>query len=319
MIKYCSGCGIKLQTINKNEEGYIPENKYIESLYCQRCFRMTHYGDLSKDNTLYNELDLINKINEKNNFTLFLVDFLCISNEVINLFRKINTPKCLIVNKCEILPKFLKREKLKEYLKDNYNIDEVIIKGNKNREASIILNYLNKNNVRYANLVGLSNSGKSTLINDLLDLKMSNTPRLTVNKKENTTLDFITIKVDDSLTLIDTPGFIKPTINIKKGKKIRSFIFQMKENETLNLTEDLYINFSNDCNINFFTDYNNERVIKKNYKSLDYIYELDIDPSTDLVILGLGFISFKSGTRIKTNISKEYLSLRKSIFGGQDE
>ena len=51
MNKICYGCGAKLQFTNKDEKGYIPENKYEDSSYCMRCFRMIHYGEAPQAET----------------------------------------------------------------------------------------------------------------------------------------------------------------------------------------------------------------------------------------------------------------------------
>ena len=323
MIKKCLGCGITLQTTNKKEKGYIPLEKYDNASYCQRCFRLTHYGEEIKMSTPYSSKEIINKINKTPHLTLFLTDFLNLTEEVFKLYHEIKTPKILIVNKCEILPKFLKKEKLINYLRDTFKVnDKIIIKGDKgSREAERVCNFIEKNQTSKIYLVGLSNSGKSTLINDLAHLLNSKIPKLTTSKNFNTTLDFLEINLTPTMTLIDTPGFfMENTLNIKKGKKIKSFVFQMKENETLNLTEEVYLKTKNTCNITYFTDISNERVIKKNYKQgQTYSTELKIKKNEDLIINGLGFLTFKQDTVIFTNIDKSFLNVRISIFGGNNE
>ncbi|MFW6173929.1 MAG: ribosome biogenesis GTPase YqeH, partial [Elusimicrobiota bacterium] len=48
----CEGCGITIQTVEPDKEGYIPESVLIkrteskEPVYCQRCFKLKHYGVL---------------------------------------------------------------------------------------------------------------------------------------------------------------------------------------------------------------------------------------------------------------------------------
>ena len=44
MNKQCLGCGVILQTTNKDKIGYIPKNKLEDSNYCERCFQITHYN-----------------------------------------------------------------------------------------------------------------------------------------------------------------------------------------------------------------------------------------------------------------------------------
>ena len=45
-MKKCIGCGVELQMEDIKKPGYI---KDINQDYCQRCFRMTHYNDLTID------------------------------------------------------------------------------------------------------------------------------------------------------------------------------------------------------------------------------------------------------------------------------
>lgn len=316
MIKKCAGCGVILQSDDKNKVGFVPEKKYIDANYCMRCFQMTHYGNNSNFITPYNNNELIDKINEYNKFTIFLIDFLQITNEVINLFKHINNDKVLVINKCEVLPKFLNRDRLINSIKSDFNIDSILLKGsNGSKEYEKIYDYLIKNNIKECLFAGVSNVGKSTLINDLMRLTKSDNLKLTVNKKENTTLDFVKLDMKD-FVIIDTPGFIlNNTLDIEKSKKIKSFIFQMKKDETLNIWDNFYINFDRDTNINYFTNYLYEKKIKKNYsKKLNYVTEIKIPKNYDLVIRGLGFITFKSDTIIKTNIDEKYLIVKKSIF-----
>lgn len=318
MIKKCAGCGVVLQYQEKEVLGYIPEDKYENSLYCQRCFKMTHYGINSIDDNPYANDEIIKRINNNPKFTIFLIDFLNINDEVIKLFLQVKCEKALIINKCEMLPKFLNKNQISEFLKKNYSIQEdIILKGsNGSREYEEIYDYINKKNLKELYLVGLSNVGKSTLINDLIKLTKSDIPKVTVNKKKNTTLDFNTIKLS-SFTIIDTPGFIiNNYLQEPSSKKIKSYIFQMKENETLNLTKDFFISFSSNTNLNYFTHYLNEKTIKKNYKTnLHHLTEMEIEKNSDLIILGLGFIRFKTKTKIKTNIDKKHLKIRPSLFG----
>ena len=240
MTKICVGCGVTLQYNDKEKLGYIPENKYDTSSYCQRCFKMTHYGVNSLDENPYSNKELIKKINQNPKFTLFLIDFLNINEDIIKIFKEIKGEKALIINKCEMLPTFLNKNIIAKFLKGNYQISEdIILKGeNGSREYGVIYDYIKNKNLKEVYLLGLSNVGKSTLINDLIHLTNSDNNLLTVNKTKNTTLDFINIELP-SFTLIDTPGFIiNEYLQVPISKKIKSYIFQMKQGETLNITNE---------------------------------------------------------------------------------
>ena len=47
IIRYCKGCGSRLQDTESNKAGFIPEIK-DDSKYCKRCFRLNHYNELPK-------------------------------------------------------------------------------------------------------------------------------------------------------------------------------------------------------------------------------------------------------------------------------
>ena len=46
-IKKCLGCGSILQTDDVDKEGFVKSNVYAKSDYCERCFKIMHYGEYS--------------------------------------------------------------------------------------------------------------------------------------------------------------------------------------------------------------------------------------------------------------------------------
>ena len=71
------------------------------------------------------------------------------------------------------------------------------------------------------------------------------------------------------------------------------------------------------CNCRF---YSNTAYVKKYYKDIEFNDEVKLDDNSDLVLLGVGFISFKKGSTIGlNNIAVEDIEIRDSIFGGYDE
>ena len=102
MSKTCIGCGIILQNNDKNELGYTPN---LEKDYCMRCFKLKHYGENINKKVTFDNKELIKNINDFHCFTLFLTDFINISEEVLNVYKKIKTNKCLVITKKGLLPK----------------------------------------------------------------------------------------------------------------------------------------------------------------------------------------------------------------------
>ena len=193
MNKICFGCGIKLQSTDKEKLGYVPEKKLESSKYCMRCFRMMHYGEVRLEETPKDKKEIINKINKDNKFVIFLVDFLNINDNTMDLYKSIKRDKILVINKCELLPKHVKRENIKKFIIEYYHVNgEIRIKGGNNSHgATSILNYLEKNNIKETYIVGMTNAGKSTLINDLI--KATNTDISKINVRDYYKKDIIAI------------------------------------------------------------------------------------------------------------------------------
>lgn len=333
MNKICFGCGVKLQSHSKDNPGYVPESKLEDSAYCMRCFRMIHYGESNVTNTPKEAKEIVNKINKDNRFVIFLVDFLNINDEVIKIFKSIKKEKMLVVNKCELMPKHIKRERVREYLKTHYDIKDTIkLKGGTNTHGvKSILAYLEDEGITEAYIVGMSNSGKSTLINDLINLENSSVVKTTVNNKANTTVDFIRVKINDNLTLIDSPGVIlSHSLNHdSSGKNIVAYSMNMKECETVSLLDNAYfLKFDSKTPIVFYTNQVSKKAIKKYFKAApNLVNAIDIDEDyVDIVIYGIGFVTVKKKCTVTTNIDASFIEVRPSIFksvvceiGGQDE
>ena len=325
MNKICFGCGAKLQTTDKNYKGYIPENKIDDAKYCMRCFRMMHYGDESTSLTPKEAKEIVNKINKDDKYVLFLVDLLNINDEVIKIFHSIKQSKTLIVNKCELLPKNVNPERIRDYLKSHYKVKcDIKLKGGRSSHgAKAILGYLSDKNIHEAYILGISNSGKSTLINDLIKVLDAKVAQINVNKKANTTLDFIRVNLSKNLQLIDSPGFILNTAieHDVDSNVITAYSMNMKKNQQVALLDGkFFLKVSNnDTPFVFYTNTKSTKAIKKVYKEIEgldttiKIRQLN----TDLVIKGIGFISFKKTCVITTNIDKKYIEIRPSMFGGK--
>ena len=200
----CHGCGVILQNTDASALGYTTN---LENEICERCFKLKNYGQYSQV-TLTNAdyLKIINSIN-KENLVIYTTDILNLTIENINKFQKL----ILVVTKKDILPKSIKDEKIINYIKKRYNniIDVIVISTIKNYNLDYLYNQMKKySNNKPVYIVGNTNSGKSTLINKLID-NYSNldNPKVTTSMFPSTTLDKVEINLD-GLLLIDTPGLI---------------------------------------------------------------------------------------------------------------
>ena len=314
MNKTCLGCGTTLQTKDESLKGFIPIEKYENSNYCKRCFRLTHYGDNKKEEEKSTNY-ILNKINKDNIYKIFLVDLLNINNNTIEIFNKIKRNKLLLISKLDLFDNSININHVINNIKDVYKIKTDIKTVSIYDDNSIksIINYLNKNSINKLYIIGPTNSGKSSLINKLLSMN-NNKNLLTTSNNFNTTLDFNEIVINDKLTIIDSPGFIINDYELKTKyvSTIKPKIYNMKDNETL-LINDFYINFKNDTSVIIYTY--DDLIINKYYKDIDFDIDINIEDSTDICINGFGFIRIKNKNKINLKgLNKELISIRKSII-----
>ena len=120
----CEGCGIKIQSIDENKSGYLPQNvldeKIInnEKILCQRCFKLKNYNQLMPldiNSDFYPQLDKVLKDFKTVIWVIDIIDF-------DGTFRKDLAEKLknknviLIVNKIDLLPKSSALSEIKEWL-----------------------------------------------------------------------------------------------------------------------------------------------------------------------------------------------------------
>lgn len=326
MNKICFGCGVKLQSERKNALGYVPKEKFETSRYCMRCFRMIHYGEAPVTEIPKEKKEIIRKINNDNKFVVFLVDFLNLSQEVVDIFKAIDAKKMLVINKCELMPSSINKDKFLEFVREFYKITSPIkLKGGvKFHGAKSLSNYLINEGIKCAYVLGLSNSGKSTLINDLIKVYDASVDVITVNKHANTTIDFIRVKLNDDLTLIDSPGFILDASlnNDVTGKAITAYSMNMRVGETIGILDNKYfLKFDANSPIVFYTNAMAKNVVKKYFRAapgLVNTIKIEND-NMDIVIKGVGFINVKRTANVTTNIDLKYIEVRESMFGGCHE
>lgn len=320
MNKVCFGCGSILQSDNELNPGYIPENKINEANYCKRCFRLTHYGEISINELEKSTKSILDNVNRDSCFKVFIIDFLNINNNTINIFNKINGNKLLLISKIDLLGKSINIDRVIENIRNIYNIKSDIKYISSIKKWGLnLVKYLENNNINKCYLLGPTNSGKSTLINKLIEEYNPKLNKLTISNKRNTTLEFIRINLTNNLTLIDSPGFLISDYGLKSKYKniVKPITFNMKDDESL-VVDKFYINFKNSTSVTIYV--NEEINAKKYFKEIEYDYELEVNDNTDLCINGFGIINIKNKNNISINgLDKDLISIRNSIFGGNYE
>ena len=318
----CIGCGVKLQTINNDTLGYTTN---LDNKLCERCFRIRNYNDYKfviKDNNDY--INILKDINKTNDLVVLVVDLFNISKYLNDISKYIDNNILLVLTKRDILPKSCYDEKFKEYFK-NYNLnilDTVVVSSNKNYNLDTLYekinNYKTSNNVY---VEGFTNSGKSTLINKIIYNYSSSDMVITTSNLPSTTIDSITVKVNDDLILIDTPGLLddgdiinfidsKTLKRIIPNKELKPITYQIKDKQTILIDDLVRLDLVDKNSMTIYMS--NNLKIKRLFKDTNTLkdlkrYELDVDCDNDVVVQGLGFIKFTHKSKIvlytKENVS----------------
>lgn len=320
MTKRCIGCGAVLQNTDKKKNGYTPK---LENKYCMRCFRLTNYNDLTETETEKDNDKIITVINNSSTFSFFLIDATNITKEAVSIYQNIKTRKCLLLTKIDLLPANITVNNYINKFKNIYNIKEEVyfLSSTKKVNVSKILKIMDSLNLKKAYILGCTNAGKSTLINTMLNNKTITTSRI-----PNTTLDFINLYIEDKI-LTDTPGFVTTTTPFITDKKyykkidykerIKPITYQTKETTSLVLEENYRIS---NFDLNSVTTYfNNNILVKRDFKSNEDYFETKIMANTDIVIKDLGFINVKKPCTLKISKNLENLvEFRPSLIGGDN-
>ena len=333
MNKKCIGCGSVLQSTNVDLEGFVKSSVYNKSDYCERCFKIIHYGEYSVLDKKIDTDGIVRNINsDKYADVAFLIDPLNINENIKKFISRFKGNKYLVVTKQDILPRNLKEKKIIDYIKNNiYDTDNIIIVSSlKKYNIKSFLDRIDKDNVRRLYIVGFTNSGKSTFINTILS-SSNKKPVITTSSIPNTTASFITMRLTNKLTIVDTPGFIdnnaiynfieyKKIRNLYPKKSIKVKTFQMFNDSSIIINDFLRIeNVSG--KLNSFSFYMSdklryEKLKSKNnkLKNLDLLSYDIIEPS-DIIINGLGFIRVSKMGKINVYIlDKKLVSIRKSMI-----
>lgn len=318
----CPGCGSVLQKEYKDKDGYVKEEN---ATLCERCFRIQHYNEykvVSKNNETY--LSILKRINETNDLVVLVVD---IFNMDISFFKKyLENPILLVLTKRDLLPDVYE-EKLLQYIEMDTIVDRVLISSKKNYHFDLLFQKIEEHRKgSHVYIVGLTNAGKSTMINKILYDYTSYLPFITTSMIPSTTLDLIEVKVNETLTLYDTPGLLDEgnlisyvdggeLKKIVPNKKIKPITYQVTKKQYFYIENFFKIEVE-DGDITFYIS--NRLSMERKYKDkggeFSYQKSFSISSKKDIVFKGLGFISCRKG---KITVFSKYpvsVEERRSIF-----
>lgn len=305
----CRGCGILLQNKDINNIGYVDDlNKNV----CMRCFRLANYGeyrqvDLNNDDYL----KIINSIS-KESLIVYTTDIMSMNLEALDSFERV----LLVITKRDILPRNVNDNKIIDYVKKIKSnvIAVVMVSSLRNYNMDCLYNMMIKySNNRDVYLVGNTNTGKSTLINRLIKNYGSDSNMVTVSMYPSTTLDKVSIKLND-LTVIDTPGLIdrNSIVNYLDNKGLKRITSKGEiKPKSCQISGKGSMIIDDYVRIDYDTDKSNSMVFfvpngldvrfnsRKNNKLVDYnLFSYNLTDGKDIVIPGLGFIKVVGAIKI---------------------
>ena len=255
----CIGCGATIQTRDKDKLGYTPQSALDKGLetgevYCQRCFRLRHYNEITDVHISDDEfLKLLHEVGDSDALVVNVVDIFDFNGSVIpGLPRFVSGNDVLLVgNKKDILPKSVKSSKVTHWLMERAHEEgmrpvDAILTSAQNRQSikEVIEKIEEYRKGRDVYVVGVTNVGKSTLINAIIHEITGDKDIITTSRFPGTTLDKIEIPLDDGSYIYDTPGIIhrhqmahylsaKNLKYVSPKKEIKPKTYQLNPEQTL--------------------------------------------------------------------------------------
>ncbi len=353
--KKCIGCGEKLQYDNPVLPGYIPKNilETRDNIICKRCFRLKHYGEnleKEEEKDVY-RLEVKKAISEADIvIPIFdIIDFeSSFTNEIIDLLE--DKTILALINKIDLLPSYIHISEVSKWINYYFNennffpSDIAFVSAEKKYGVNGIfrkIQYIAKNilkkkldtKIKIA-IMGVSNVGKSRLINLLLDKNSSTVSKFSGTTKKN--IKNVKNTKEFKLEIIDTPGLIPDgrlsdllnsdmSYKLVPSGEISRKTYRLKEKMVFMMSNLAYFEVLSNpknknssivsvyaskevkfhvtnknkvdelySNLNFFNLLDEENYEKYN-KNEFITREYTIDENEDLVISGLGYIEVKRG------------------------
>lgn len=220
----CIGCGAEIQTEDPKKSGYVPAstfNNRQEDIYCQRCFRLRHYNEIQDvEQTNDDFMAMINELSSTSALIVYVVDLFDVSGTMLPGIQRFagNNPILVVGNKKDVLPSSLKEGKMRQWLMEQMHEWGVrpaecqLVSALQSESVKKLMAVIDDlRNDRDVYVVGTTNVGKSTLINQMINIATESNRVITTSYFPGTTLGKIMIPLDEKTSMIDTPGIILKT------------------------------------------------------------------------------------------------------------
>ncbi|MFD2829551.1 ribosome biogenesis GTPase YqeH [Corticicoccus populi] len=361
----CIGCGAALQSNDQNQPGYIPESGLMkEDAICKRCYRLKHYNEVMDVDVASGDfLTMLNSLYETTGVIVKVIDVFDFNGSLVPSFNRIVGDKKVIavINKLDLLPKSTNRKRLihraKHMLKEAgiTAVETVAVSALKNDGVDELVEVISKySSNQDVYVVGTTNVGKSTLINQLIKRSTGDDNVITTSRFPGTTLDLIDIPLDESHFIYDTPGIVVPSQMahyvkpkdlkyITPAKEIKPKTFQLNPEQTLFIGNLARVDFTGGRRTSFsiygcqhLTIHRTkleraDEFYEKHYNTLLGPPELDeslllkngkditfqMNEDSDILISGLAFVAVQSGAEVTVKVPDGVeVSVRPTIFKG---
>lgn len=260
----CEGCGAKVQTTDPGKKGYIKSEVYIKNtdhFLCERCYNLQHYNKVADIAISEKEFfDNAKKIAASDALVVNIVDVFDLEGTLIpNINELFPNHKIMIVaNKFDLFLSSTKPNKVLNYLRNYVKqqginaIDVSLISAKSSPDVTRLINKLYKyKESEDIYFFGVTNVGKSTIINHIIQLVENKVTPVTVSNLPGTTLGLIKLSLPQKTYLIDTPGIIhqfqftkyldKATLNLVLPQKfVKPKVYQLNPEQSVFVGVDPY-------------------------------------------------------------------------------
>lgn len=363
----CIGCGATIQTKNPNEPGYLPSSALQKGLekgefYCQRCFKLRHYNDI-QDLDISDDVFLtkLSQISNDRGLIINVVDLFDLEGSMIQGLNRLigQQPFVVYANKFDLLPKVTKKNRVRHWVEHTFYQNglrpmEVLLgSATKKTPAKELVNLIEEHiQTKNIYIVGVTNVGKSTLINQLIHYYGGEREIITTSNVPGTTLDLIHIPLNEDYAIIDTPGIIHRHqiahhLNRKEMKQVlptkpsKPKTFQLNEGQTIFINGLARVDFVKGDQSSFTFYVSNEAYLHRTkLEKADEFYEkhvggllsppstdqkdsfpplvsqsITLNPNQDIAISGLGWFTVNKKAQITLWVPKGVsFAIRDSII-----
>lgn len=335
----CKGCGINLQNTNSELIGYAPK---LNADYCMNCFQLINYG-IDTNQILPIKLPEI-----KEDSVIIIVSSVMYLDLLFKFNKEIkgnNSKIVFLINQIDLLPSdtnldYLLKQITKFAKQSRINYHDIILMSALNKYDLLnFSNYVNSFEEKHIYLIGLQNSGKSTIFKAL-----TNNKHVLSLKKAGLTQQTIKDFYNDKI-IYDTPGLLQKGYipqfftyeqykKILPDRKINAKVYNLKKGKSIIIAGLVSISLlENDGTIVFYgnnflpiTQGSYPNSVNKMVKNKNYLYSFEnyenkefdlLEPNIKyritladfgfVVIEGINKVSVTTNPDLHVSLIKEYL------------